>query len=123
MSSSRAFTYMHLAHVEMIEKLHAQFLQDPMSVDPSWRYFFEGVEFGQYQKAKEIPSAGVGDLRVYHLIDAYRKFGHLQAHLNPIATQPPQPAHELTLSSLNFEERELDSLSRPTAFSKNPWPH
>jgi 2-oxoglutarate dehydrogenase E1 component len=109
MSSPRAFTYMHLAHVEMIEKLYEQFLQDPMSVELSWRYFFEGVEFGQHQPGKVAPQA-VGDLRIYHLIDAYRRFGHLQAHVNPIATHPPDNAHPLTLTSLNFEEKQLDSL-------------
>lgn len=106
MSSARPFDYMHLAQVEMLEKLHAQFLQDPLSVEPSWRYFFEGVAFGEYSKAPKEGKSG--DERIYHLIDAYRKFGHLQAHINPIATHPVTPI--LTLSSLNFEENELEKL-------------
>ncbi|HEY4831433.1 MAG TPA: thiamine pyrophosphate-dependent enzyme, partial [Waddliaceae bacterium] len=122
MSSSRAFTYMHLAHVEMLDKLYAQFLEDPCSVEPSWRYFFEGVEFGCYQKGKETPQEGVGDLRIFHLIDAYRKFGHLQASVNPIAIHPPQVVHPLSLSLFNFKEEELEThfptdglLDEPTA--------
>lgn len=121
MSSARAFSYMHLAHIEMIEKLHSQFLQDPMSVEPSWRYFFEGVEFGEYQKIKASPQAS-SDERVYHLINVYRTFGHLSAHINPIATRPPEIVEELKLSSLNFKENELNApfptcglLSEPTA--------
>lgn len=112
MSSFRAFTYMHLANVEMLEKLYEQFLQDPGKVEPSWRYFFEGVEFAEYRKGLKVQPQ-VGDLRIYHLIDAYRKFGHFQAHINPIATRPTERAHELLLSSLNFDQKELGS-SFPT---------
>ena len=106
MSSQRPFTYMQLAQVEMLEKLHAQFLQDPLSVEPSWRYFFEGVAFGESPKASKAEKSE--DERIYHLIDAYRKLGHLQAHINPIATDPITPI--LTLSSLNFKEAELEKL-------------
>ena len=103
---ARSFSYMHLEHVVMLEKLHAQFLEDPESVEPSWRHFFEGVEFGQYLTAQQQPVGGI-DVRIARLIDAYRTFGHLQAHVNPIATEPPKQAHELTLSALDFEEKDL----------------
>lgn len=96
---------MHLANAGMVEKLYAQFEKDPTSVEESWRYFFEGLEFGEYQKLKEIPE-GLPDVRIYQLIDAYRKFGHLQAKINPVREEPPF-SHELSLSSLNFEEHEL----------------
>ena len=120
MAGSSPFTYMHSAHVEMLEKLHEQFLKDPESVEPSWRHFFEGVEFGQYVQ-QQLPSDG-GAVRIARLIDAYRTFGHLQAHVNPIAIQPLQTAHELTLKALGFEEKELNQefstcglLEKPTA--------
>jgi len=100
---------MHLANAEMIEKLYAQFLHDPLSVEATWRFFFEGLEFGQYQKGALAPKEG-GAFRIYQLIDAYRRFGHLQARINPIARYPSEEAHELTLSSLNFEEKELQQL-------------
>lgn len=106
MSSSRAFTYMHLGNVEMVEKLYAQFLQDPSSLDASWRYFFEGVEFGEFLSKKPAPK-GVGDVRIYQLIEAYRRFGHLQARINPIALTQEEPK-ELKLSTWNFKENELE---------------
>src|SRR5262249_28746546 len=93
----------------MLEKLYTQFLQDPLSVEPTWRFFFEGVEFGHYSKAL-APVKATGDLRIYHLIDAYRRFGHLQSQINPIATRQPTLVHELSLSTLNFEEKELSQL-------------
>jgi 2-oxoglutarate dehydrogenase E1 component len=105
---SRTFEYMQLAHIKMIEDLHARFLTDPESVEASWHHFFEGMEFGQTFPGKETRG---GDVRVAHLIDAYRTFGHLQAHINPLAQQ--KKAHELTLEALGFEERDL-SVMFPT---------
>lgn len=108
MSSSRVFTYMHLANIDLVEKMHAQFLSDPESVDPSWRFFFEGMEFGTYQKFKEAPAAAISDLRVYNLINAYRRFGYLQASFNPIATQASPSAPELEIATFGFKESEMD---------------
>ncbi len=105
MSSFRTFSYMQLGNIELIEKIHAQFLKDPESVEPSWRYFFEGMEFGRYS---QVPAAVADDLRIFNLIDAYRRFGHLQAKTNPISLNPSPAAPELSLAALNFEEKELE---------------
>lgn len=108
MPTSRPFTYMQLANLDLIEQLHQQFLSDPNSLEPSWRYFFEGMEFGAaYQKFREAPAEAIADLRIFNLINAYRTFGHLQATCNPIAIHR-EPAHELMLSSLGFDESELE---------------
>ncbi|MFZ0565814.1 MAG: 2-oxoglutarate dehydrogenase E1 component [Chlamydiales bacterium] len=105
MSSSRAFTYMHLANIELIEKQYTQFLKDPNSIEPSWRYFFEGMEFGEYRAP---PVEVASDLRIYNLIDTYRRMGHLQAKFNPLSENAPSPARELSLQILGFEEKELE---------------
>ncbi|MCC5832974.1 MAG: 2-oxoglutarate dehydrogenase E1 component [Chlamydiales bacterium] len=108
MPTSRPFTYMQLANVDYIEQLHQEFLSDPDSLEPSWRYFFEGMEFGTYQKFLEVPEEAIADLRVFNLIDAYRTFGHLQAACNPVSLHPPEPVRELLLSTLGFKESELE---------------
>ncbi len=110
MSSSRVFTYMHLANIELIEAMHKEFLSDPESVDSSWRHFFEGMEFGTYQKFKQAPAAAIADLRVYNLIEAYRKYGHLQARFNPIAAEEPPEAQELKMSTLGFQDDEQEKV-------------
>ena len=99
-----------MANVHLLEEVYAHYLADPTSVDSSWRYFFEGVEFGEYKGHKAALVEVSRDIRIYHLIDAYRTFGHLIACVNPIATSEPPPARELALSTLGFEERELDEL-------------
>ncbi len=108
MPSARVFTYMHLSQIETIENLYKQFLEDPKKIDPSWKYFFEGYEFGHFFKMP--PAEQGGDLRIYHLIDSYRRFGHLQARINPLDLQPRKVAHELALSSLNFKEEDLKKI-------------
>ena len=87
MPLSRSFTYMQLANLKTIESLYAQYLKNPSHVDPSWRFFFEGVEFGEYSTKGEEPQKLARDLRVVNLIDAYRRFGRLRAQINPISTQ------------------------------------
>ncbi|MBS0621290.1 MAG: 2-oxoglutarate dehydrogenase E1 component [Verrucomicrobia bacterium] len=97
--------YANLTNLSELESLYQRFLQDPTSVDPSWRYFFEGMALG----ASSMPSAEKGgspDLRIYLLIDAYRKFGHLMARFNPVETKERIEPEELKLSALGFQESE-----------------
>ena len=53
----------HLSNAEpaAIEALYRQFLDDPNSVDPTWRHFFLGFDFAQRvygEDALESGSAG-----------------------------------------------------------------
>lgn len=105
------FSYANLSNLSNLEALYQQWIQNPQSVEASWRHFFEGMEFASSQmpampaKAQESP-----DLRIYLMMDAYRKFGHLMASFNPIATQVPQEPQELNLEKLGFKETELEAL-------------
>lgn len=66
-----------------------KFLKNPSSVEPTWRAFFQGWEMGKAE-------GGLApELQVYHLIQAYRMYGHLAASINPITTNPPSPVAEL----------------------------
>lgn len=105
--SSKAFSYANLSNAPLLEELYHQYLKDPSSVETSWRYFFEGVEFGTYQKKGAVTKEGSQDCRIYHLIEAYRRFGHLEAQINPIATQKPPAIRELALETLGFKSDEL----------------
>ncbi len=106
------FSYANLANVGALEALYQSYLNDPNSVDPSWRLFFEGMQFASSAVPQAAPSATKEspDLRIYLLIDAYRKFGHLIASYNPIATELPKEPLELNLSKMGFKESELNAL-------------
>ncbi|NGX61491.1 MAG: 2-oxoglutarate dehydrogenase E1 component [Chlamydiae bacterium] len=108
-----SFSYMHLGNLELLEEIHAAYLADPQSVEESWRYFFEGVEFGAFLHLKEEAGAKGPDLRLFTLLDAYRRYGHLKAKINPIALGLPDEVPELILLALGFSESDLNK-SFPT---------
>ncbi len=83
----------------LMEAKYAQWCQDPRSVEDTWSAFFEGFELGAAQlpgtpPATQAPATAdenIGFLgRVVALIYNYRTLGHTQAHLNPLADQPPR---------------------------------
>jgi 2-oxoglutarate dehydrogenase E1 component len=110
--SENDHSYANLANLPVLEQLYQNYLNDPHSVDLSWRHFFEGMTFAQgaipLMQQNESP-----DLRVYLLIDAYRKFGHRMASFNPVATTQIQEPEELNIEKLNFKKEELNA-SFPT---------
>lgn len=94
------------ANIAILEEKYELFKQDPSKLDPTWRAFFAGVAFGQ----EGIPStSGSKEIRIYHLINAYRSFGHFFAKINPIAITAPKLPYELTLDVLGFKDSERNS--------------
>ncbi|MGE3954969.1 MAG: 2-oxoglutarate dehydrogenase E1 component [Parachlamydiales bacterium] len=98
--------YASIGNIELIEGLYRQYQKDPKSVDPSWQRFFEGLDFaGEFPRKGpiEIPS----DLRVDHLVKAYRTYGHLAAEVNPVAPEPLGAVPQLDLKQLGFSREDL----------------
>jgi len=99
-----------LANIALIEELYGRYLSDPESVDLSWRHFFEGIDFGAYLYKRGVePTADRSNVRIYDLIQAYRRYGHLQARFNPLETEEKK-ASELDLERLGFFTSEMDQL-------------
>ena len=105
------------ANLEAIEAAYQRWRQDSQSVDPSWRYFFEGFELGSAQPAPptrsgEQESSQVGIVR---LIYAYRDLGHFLAHLDPLGD--PRTSHPLLeLSEFGLAEADLDRVVDTSPF-------
>ena len=105
------FSYITHSHPAYIEGLYNDYVQNPDSVDPEYRKFFEGFDFavsngtnghtaakeGAPATAATAPTADAGkvgkELAVYSLIDAYRRKAHLVAHTNPIRPRKDRPAN------------------------------
>ncbi|MCO5141567.1 MAG: 2-oxoglutarate dehydrogenase E1 component [Oligoflexia bacterium] len=101
------FSYVNAQNVGYIEQLFESFLQNPESVDPEWKMFFEGIEF-----AKKIGGA-VGnfsdkELKVFELIRTYRHYGHRKAKLDPLGLSEPK-GQLLALNRFNLEEKDLET--------------
>jgi 2-oxoglutarate dehydrogenase E1 component len=122
------------ANAGFIANLYARFLEDPASVDDSWRRFF--AEIGEDAAAAlgelrgppwaKPPAAAVGgapspaldaealrratgdSIRALQLIRAYRVRGHLEADLDPLGLDKRGPHPELDYRSYGFAESDLD---------------
>ncbi len=112
---NQKFSYASLANLPLIEEMYALYLKDPSSIDSSWQYFFEGLDF-----AKSAPAAPSDDLRIFHLIEAYRIFGHRLASFNPLHKEAKEEIEELKLENLGFKKEELDKPFPTAGFLKVP---
>ena len=110
------FQYITNASPAFIEGLYQNFLNDPNSVDPELRKFFEGFDFavssgsvaGPAQKVlEEMPAGNINkEFAVYKLIEAYRKKGHLVAKTNPIRERRDRKAN-LELHHFGLSDDDL----------------
>jgi 2-oxoglutarate dehydrogenase E1 component len=91
-------------NLDYIENLYQQFKSNPSTVTADWQKFFEGVEFAS------DGSVGLSEkeLDVYHLISAYRDYGHFEADLDPL-TNTPAPSDQLSMKRFNLSEKDLES--------------
>jgi 2-oxoglutarate dehydrogenase E1 component len=98
-------TSLNRSNLEYIESLYQKFLEQPESLDPQWRLFFEGVEFAQ-----QLPTQGSfsqKELGAYNLIEHYRDYGHLKAKLDPLGLSPAAP-ESFELSAFGLSNTDLD---------------
>lgn len=101
-------------NVGLLEEMFERYKLDPANVDKSWHPLFDHIqhEFHDNLPNRElltsaIENVGQDDIRIYHLIQAYREYGHLVANVNPIATQALPEPRELKLATLGFKEEDL----------------
>ncbi len=116
------FSYITNSHPAFIEGLYQQFVNDPLSVDPDLKKFFEGFDFAIQSGVSASTSttvstaptlAGgnsidwVNEIKVYRLILGYRNKGHLIAKTNPIRERKDRNAN-LDLNFFELTNADLD---------------
>ena len=106
------YSFLNAAHTAHFAEMYNQYLINPDSVEPSWRAFFQGFDFGmEQQEDVEIPDDVLKEFRVVKLIDAYRGSGHLFTKTNPVRKRRQ---YKPTLDIKNFG---LDQDDLTTVFS------
>jgi 2-oxoglutarate dehydrogenase E1 component len=113
---------------DLIEAAYAQWLDNPDSVDPTWRAFFQGFTLGNTHAAPGgKPTAAAASAAGVHVIDSYkqaqiiryinahRSHGHLEAHLDPLG-EKPAPHPKLSLAHFGLGEADLDESFTLTNF-------
>ena len=110
-----------------VESLYEAYLQDPATVEGDWRAYFDGLrggiqetpqgpvqqrflELGR-QRLRVAPApAGAGSAAqqvASALVSAYRVYGHISAHKNPLTIRPPAQVPELTPEYYGLSEHDL----------------
>ncbi|MAN59980.1 MAG: 2-oxoglutarate dehydrogenase E1 component [Flavobacteriaceae bacterium] len=119
------YSFLNAIHPSHIAALYDKYLQFPDSVEPSWRAFFQGFDFGLEsgslealgfsegdvefgQNGTEIPQDFVKEFQVIKLIDGYRTRGHLFTRTNPVRERRKyRPT--LDIENFGLSEKDLDS--------------
>ncbi|NBS19229.1 MAG: 2-oxoglutarate dehydrogenase E1 component [Flavobacteriia bacterium] len=85
------FSFLNSAHTAYFAELYDQYLQNPDAVEPSWRAFFQGFDFGienggvqAEATTVEVPESVKKEFMVVRLIEGYRTRGHLFTKTNPV---------------------------------------
>lgn len=115
------FSFLNAAHTAFFADLYEQYLQNPDSVEPSWRSFFQGFDFaqanyGSEEVAQQIAYVASGDsgeisekmqkeFNVLKLIEGYRTRGHLFTKTNPVRDRR---VHGPSLALENFGLSQAD---------------
>lgn len=117
------FSFITSSHPSYVEGMYREFLNDPASIDPELRKFFEGFDFavagnlsappnGQANgtaSAAAAPTLGADlkkELGIYRLILGYRNKGHLIADTNPIRKRKDRGAN-LDLAFFGLGEEDM----------------
>jgi 2-oxoglutarate dehydrogenase E1 component len=115
------YSFLNAAHTAYFADLYDQYLKNPDSVEPSWRAFFQGYDFGSENYgmdgeiidgvSSQIPEQLEKEFRVLNLIDGYRSRGHLFTKTNPVR------ARRKYAPTLEIENFRLSKSDLTTKFS------
>ncbi|WP_425629553.1 2-oxoglutarate dehydrogenase E1 component [Cellulophaga lytica] len=110
------YSFLNAAHTSFFATLYDKYLISPDSVEPSWRAFFQGFDFGQETAQEEFSENGPAieaampqslqkEFKVIKLIDGYRSRGHLFTKTNPVRERRKySPTLELDNFGLSSED-------------------
>jgi 2-oxoglutarate dehydrogenase E1 component len=121
------FSFLNAAHTEFFAQLYDQYLTSPDSVEPSWRSFFQGFDFGMATYNEEnaveqlanyssgaVASGQVSEkvlkeFNVLKLIDGYRTRGHLFTKTNPVRDRRTYSPN-LAIENFGLSTADLDTV-------------
>ena len=113
------FSFLNAASSAYFAELYEQYLQSPDSIEPSWKAFFQGFDFG-LESADDVSSeadlpAGLipenvqKEFQVVQLIDGYRTRGHLFTKTNPVRERRKY-SPTLALESFGLNQNDLSTV-------------
>ena len=113
------YSFLNAAHTAYFADLYEQYQQDPDSVEPSWKAFFQGYDFGSESfevsddivegVKTQIPEQVQKEFQVVKLIDDYRTRGHLFTKTNPVRDRRKY-SPSLDLENFGLSSKDLDTV-------------
>jgi 2-oxoglutarate dehydrogenase E1 component len=101
------YSYLTNATPEYLENLYKDFKNNPDSVEADFKKFFEGFDFATLNYSGKAQTFSSDEFKVYNLIEAYRRRGHLIANTNPLKPRKDRQAN-LALSDFGLTDKDLD---------------
>src|ERR1700754_2480025 len=95
-----------IANLSFLEEMYQRYQSEPHTIDSSWKPFFQKFEIEKGSTPLLHPELTAQVERIIPLIEAYRRYGHLLAHVNPIALDTPKIPNELKPENLGFHSRD-----------------
>ncbi|MBT8285979.1 MAG: 2-oxoglutarate dehydrogenase E1 component, partial [Flavobacteriaceae bacterium] len=122
------YSFLNAAHTSFFADMYNKYLSHPDSVEPSWRAFFQGFDFGMESALDEIgvdtatgmavlptgqtvemPETLQKEFQVIRLIDGYRSRGHLFTKTNPVRERRKY-SPTLDIENFGLTESDLDTV-------------
>src|SRR5210317_671590 len=122
------YSFLNTAHTSFFAELYDRYLTSPDSVEPSWRAFFQGFDFGMESaldevgisdlngspvivdgQAVSIPETLFKEFQVVKLIDGYRSRGHLFTKTNPVRERRKYTP-TLDIENFGLSKDDLDTV-------------
>ena len=113
------YSFLNAAHTAYFADLYEQYLTNPDAVEPSWRAFFQGYDFGREDYgmdgeivegvSTQIPEQVQKEFQVIKLIDGYRTRGHLFTKTNPVRARRKY-APTLEIENFGLSENDLETV-------------
>lgn len=112
------YSFLNAAHTAYFADLYEQYLENPDAVEPSWRAFFQGYDFGSENYgadgeivegvSTQIPEHVQKEFQVVKLIDGYRNRGHLFTKTNPVRARRKY-APTLEIENFGLSKADLNT--------------
>ena len=113
------YSFLNAAHTAYFADLYEQYLENPDSIEPSWKAFFQGYDFGSENYgmngeisegvSTQVPEHVQKEFQVVKLIDGYRTRGHLFTKTNPVRARRKY-APTLEIENFGLSQSDMDTV-------------
>jgi len=122
------YSFLNAAHTAFFAELYDKYTKSPDSIEPSWRAFFQGFDFGLESSLDEldvvtlaaggttlngqqvvVPESLQKEFQVIRLIDGYRSRGHLFTKTNPVRERR-QYTPSLAVENFGLSQADLETV-------------